>query len=219
LFRGARLSERIVERRPRVRHRGERTKGVGLQRLHHPTPDREWNAIERGGLDLIGSVIGVQPASEYQRQSDRANLEDVGAGVDGNVEGDRERHTKFFPVTLAGIAQLFDRRAEHLFDQDHPAFRRHHNPIGADRAVNGVGHLVAPCGRREYQLSDDRGRRRQIDRQGPPFRACQECRQPRTADMVGQDRQRAALAIDLDAPHAGERVVTEPGDSTGTFPQ
>ena len=79
---------------------------------------------------------------------------------------------------------MFDRRPKDLFDDDDPAFGSNHQAIWADGAMHGVGHLVSPRSRGVNELANDARGRRKIDGHGALFRARQERRQSRTANVV-----------------------------------
>ena len=105
---------------------------VELQRANQPAAQRLRDRLARRRATCSPSPTPRAPAAhrrsssaerpaEHERQRHHAELHDVGAVVEPRDAGARRhRHAQVLPQPLAAVAELLDRRAEHVLD-DHDA--------------------------------------------------------------------------------------------------
>jgi len=91
--------------------------------------------VEQKGQPLR-VLVGRHAPPQQDRQRHQSKLDDVSAAVQPqDAVGRRRDDAKVRPEPVRGQLQLTERRAEHVFNDDHTAIRRQHDPIGRQRAV------------------------------------------------------------------------------------
>jgi len=141
----------------------------------------------------------------------------------GKIRGFRHGHPQVVPVALGCVANLLERCAHHVLDDEQPAVRRHDEALGRNGPVSealDVARVLVQRGNRRHELPNKAQRRIDIEVDAPIGGLGEQIRQPRARGRVGNDSQcRVSIGEPLDRAHADERGMTEGGEAADTLAQ
>ena len=163
-------------------------------------------------------VLGVSKRpGQHQREGDDAHLRQVRALVKSRrAPFHGQRHAQLFPIALARILQLFERRAQDVLDKEHATTLGHEHSLRRDGTVRDARMPVQRDNRRE-ELSNEIERCVQVRSRPASLGIVQDLDQPDARRAVGHQRDGAVLVVEpIDFSYA--RVIRvleirEPGDA------
>jgi hypothetical protein len=155
-------------------------------------------------------VAGQRPAHQ-QRERHHSQLQNIRPLIDQRqARRSRNGHPELSPQSIFRELQLFERRAQNMFDDDEARIRRDDDAFGTERSVRCISRVLVECCHRGHELPDEAQRRVASEDNVLLRRRREQIREANARHGVGDQRQGACrIGEPLDASNLGEVGMAE----------